>query len=47
MSNWLTLGVALIYLYVAVEHLLRANYGLAITFFGFAIGNVGMAIVAR
>jgi hypothetical protein len=47
MGSWLTLGIAVIYLCVAGEHLWRGNYGLAITFLGFAIGNIGMAHVSR
>jgi len=47
MNHWLTLGIAVIYLYVAAEHLWRGNYGMAITFTGFAIGNIGMAYVSR
>ena len=47
MSSTLTLGIAVAYLYVAAEHAWRGQYGFAVTFFGFATGNLGMYLVAK
>jgi hypothetical protein len=47
MSHWLILIVGAIYLYVAIELFFFSgpnNIGLGLTFFAYALGNVGMAI---
>jgi hypothetical protein len=47
MSGWLTLSIAVVYLYAAAEHLWRGNHGFALMFLGFSIGNVGMYYASR
>jgi hypothetical protein len=47
MGSTLTLGVAVVYLYIAAEHAWLGNYGFAVTFLGFATGNFGMYLVAK
>lgn len=47
MGSTLTLGIAFVYLYVAAEHFWRGHYGFAVTFLGFATGNLGMYLVSK
>lgn len=47
MSKPLLLGVAVVYLYAAVEQFLVGNRGLALAFFSYALGNVGWYYVAQ
>ena len=42
MSESLLVLVTVIYLLVAIDLLFRESYGLATTFVGYAIGNIGM-----
>ena len=46
MSAWLIGGIAVIYLLVAVNFLLKQQYGMALTFLGFCLGNLGLALEA-
>ncbi len=43
MSSWLIAVIGVVYLVVAVDlFFFKANPGLGIAFFGYAIGNVGL-----
>jgi hypothetical protein len=46
MSSWLIIVTGLIYAYISVEQGLKGNIGLAVTYFGYAFGNVGLYIMA-
>lgn len=47
MSAWLIACVGFVYFYIGCDLLYKGNVGLAISFFGYALGNVGLYIVAR
>ena len=47
MSSWLIIVTGLIYVYISFEQLAKGNAGLAITYFGYALGNVGLYIMAK
>jgi hypothetical protein len=46
MSGWLIIVTGLIYAYIAVEQYVKGNVGMAICYFGYAFGNVGLYMVA-
>ncbi|MEY4263493.1 MAG: hypothetical protein RL373_61 [Pseudomonadota bacterium] len=46
MSSWLIIVTGVIYAYIAGEQLLKGNTGLAVTYFGYALGNVGLYMIA-
>jgi len=46
MSSWLIVIVGVIYAYIGAEQLHKGNIGLAITYFGYAFGNVGLFMIA-
>ena len=46
MSSWLIALVGGIYVWIAGEQLFKGNIGLAITYFGYAFGNVGLYMIA-
>lgn len=46
MSKWLIAGIGVVYLAIALEQYLKGNVGTAVTFAGYAIGNVGLFMVA-
>lgn len=46
MSKLLIAGIGLVYLAISVEQYIKGNVGTAITFAGYAIGNVGLYMVA-
>jgi hypothetical protein len=46
MSSWLIIVTGLIYAYIAGEQGFKGNVGLAITYFGYALGNIGLYIMA-
>ena len=47
MAAWLIAGVGVVYLIVAVDLLIRGNWGLGIAFLGYCLGNVGLYLAAR
>ena len=47
MASWLIAGVGVVYLIVAVDLLVRGNWGLGIAFLGYCLGNVGLYMEAR
>jgi len=46
MSSWLIVVTGLIYLYIAIEQAVKGNHGMAITYFGYAFGNIGLYLLA-
>ena len=47
MSSWLIIVTGLIYAYIAGEQGFKGNIGLAVTYFGYALGNVGLYMMAK
>lgn len=46
MSSWLIVLTGLIYLYISFEQGYKGNMGMAICYFGYALGNVGLYLMA-
>jgi hypothetical protein len=46
MSSWLIILTGLIYLYIAAEQSFRGNVGMGICYFGYAVGNIGLYLMA-
>jgi hypothetical protein len=46
MSSWLIILTGIIYLYIAIEQAIKGNLAMFITYFGYAIGNIGLYILA-
>jgi hypothetical protein len=46
MSSWLIMVTGVAYVYVSLEQGLKGNLGMAICYFGYAIGNVGLYMMA-
>jgi hypothetical protein len=46
-SRPLIVLVGLIYAYISAEMGVRGNYGVSIMYFGYALGNVGLWILAE
>jgi hypothetical protein len=42
MSNWLLFGIAIVYLWVAVDYFLADRDGMALTFAAYALANIGL-----
>jgi hypothetical protein len=47
MSTWLIAAMGLVYLVVAIDQFIKGGVGTGIMFLGYAIGNVGLVIVAK
>lgn len=47
MSAWLIALVGVIYLYIAIEQAVKGNWGMAICYFGYALANVGLYLLAK
>jgi hypothetical protein len=47
MSSWLIVVTGLIYLYISIEQGFKGNTGMAICYFGYALGNVGLYMMAK
>jgi hypothetical protein len=47
MSAWLIAAIGVVYFYIGGELLYKGNVGLAISFFGYSLGNVGLYMVAK
>jgi len=41
MSNSLLLAVAVSYVYVSIDYILKKNYGMSLAFFAYAVANIG------
>jgi len=46
-STWLIAAMGLVYLIVAIDQFIKGGVGTGIMFLGYAIGNVGLVIVAK
>ena len=47
MSGWLIGLTGLIYAYVSAEQLWRGNHGMSIAYFGYALSNIGLYLLAK
>jgi hypothetical protein len=47
MSSWLIAVIGVVYAAVAVDQFLKGGVGQGIMFMGYAIGNIGLVIVAK
>ena len=47
MSSWLIAAIGVVYLVVAADLAFKGQMGLAISFIGYSIGNVGLCIAAK
>ena len=47
MSTWLIGAMGLVYAVVAVDQFMKGGVGQGIMFMGYAIGNIGLVIVAK
>jgi hypothetical protein len=47
MSSWLIGVIGVVYFVVAVDQFIKGGVGTGIMFLGYALGNVGLVIVAK
>jgi hypothetical protein len=47
MSAWLIALIGVTYFFIGCDLLRKGNIGLAISFFGYSLGNVGLYIVTK
>jgi len=47
MSAWLIAFIGVVYFYIGCELLFKGNVGMAISFFGYSLGNVGLYMVTK
>ena len=47
MSSWLIGVIGVVYAAVAIDQFLKGGVGQGIMFMGYAIGNVGLVIIAK
>lgn len=47
MSHILIIITGLIYTYISVEQFWTGNYGMGVCYFGYALGNVGLYMMAK
>ena len=47
MSSWLIVLTGCIYAYIAIDQYIKGNSGMAVTYFGYALGNVGLYMMAK
>jgi len=47
MSSWLIVLTGCIYAYIAFDQYIKGNIGMAVTYFGYALGNVGLYMMAK
>jgi hypothetical protein len=47
MSTWLIGIIGLVYFVVAVDQFIKGGVGTGIMFLGYALGNVGLVMVAK
>jgi hypothetical protein len=45
MNAWLIAIIGIVYLFVAVQFIMKGQVGLGVSFLGYALGNVGMVMV--
>lgn len=46
MSAWLIAFTGVVYLYVALEQGLKGNWGMLVTYIGYAFANIGLYMLA-
>jgi hypothetical protein len=46
-STWLIAAMGLVYFIVAIDQFMKGGIGTGIMFVGYAIGNVGLILVAK
>ena len=46
MSAWLIIVTGVIYTYIAAEQGYKGNMGMAVCYFGYALGNIGLYMMA-
>lgn len=46
MSAWLIATIGVVYFYIGVDLILKGQVGMGIAYLGYALGNVGLYIVA-
>jgi hypothetical protein len=47
MSTWLIAAMGFVYFIVAIDQFLKGGTGTGIMFLGYALGNVGLVLVAK
>ena len=47
MSTWLIAAMGFVYFIVAIDQFMKGGIGTGIMFVGYAIGNVGLILVAK
>ena len=47
MSSWLIGVIGLVYFVVAIDQFIKGGAGTGIMFLGYALGNVGLVMVAK
>jgi len=47
MSQTLIAIIGIVYLAICFEQMLKGNTGMTITYFGYALGNVGLYMLAK
>ena len=47
MSTWLIAAMGVVYFYVACEQFYKGSAGTGIMFLGYAMGNIGLVMVAK
>lgn len=47
MSSWLIGVIGVVYFVVAIDQFIKGGVGTGIMFLGYALGNVGLVIVAK
>ena len=47
MSTWLIAAMGVVYFVVACDQFIKGGIGTGIIFLGYAIGNVGLVLVAK
>lgn len=47
MSSNLIILTGLIYLYISIEQISKGSVGMSITYFGYALANVGLVILEK
>jgi hypothetical protein len=47
LSHWLIAAVGLVYLGVAVEQGLKANWSMCVVFAGYSFSNIGLYLLAK
>jgi len=47
MSTWLLAAMGCVYFIVAIDQFMKGGIGTGIMFIGYAVGNVGLVLVAK